>query len=209
MFERRATTLATVLVLVAALTTGCRGAGAPAATATATAGAGAAQPNADGTITDPDGFVRFPGEASRRDQTHYYLVEDLCGQFTKTFMEGLTRKTFVRVAKSDVAAATECDYYLTTKAQGGKDDYLMLNLGFLNVADQKTGLLALGRAVTNDPSIPMDNWIVRAEDGHLVSIYFLLGTDKFLILDRSSATLAEGDLLAFAVRLGEKMRDFR
>ncbi len=212
MFGKRQSTSAALLA-VAILAGACGGGAAPTPGSTGPAPVGTssatAQVNPNGTTVDPDGFVRFPGEASRPADGHYYLVEDLCGQFTKTFMEGLTGKTFVKVAPPDSTGAIECDYFFSTLEQGGAVAFLILNLSYLNVANQKTGLLALGRSPTTDPSIPMDNWVVRAEDGHLVSIYFLLGTDKFLILDRTAASATEAEMLAYAAKLGAKMKDFR
>jgi hypothetical protein len=168
------------------------------------------QTNPDGTTTDSDGFVRFPGEPTRPDQEHYYLVGDICGQFTQAFMEGLSGKKFKKIEPSAVSTVNGCAYYTATTADDGKDAYIMLVLDYLSVANQKAGQQALGRTVTANAGIPMDNFVATQEDGVINAIYFVLGTDKFLRLDRSSTSaLSDTDMLALAVKLGTKMKDFK
>jgi hypothetical protein len=163
-----------------------------------------------GTVTDADGFVRFPGEPTRPDQDHYYVVEDICGQFTQAFMEGLTGRTFKKIEPAAVSTVLGCAYYTATQAADGKDAYIMLVLDYLSVANQKAGQQTLGRTVTTNASIPMDNFVATQDNGVINAIYFVLGTDKFLRLDRSSTSvLSDTELLALAVKLGTKMKDFK
>jgi hypothetical protein len=177
--------------------------------ATSTAAA-TSQTNTDGTTTDSDGFVRFPGEPTRPDQDHYYVVEDICGQFTKPFMEGLTGKAIKKIEPAAVSTVHGCAYYTATTADDGKDAYVMLVLDYLSVANQKAGQQTLGRTVTTDASIPMDNFVATQDDGIVNAIYFVFGPEKFLRLDRSSTSaLSDADMLALAVKLGTKMKDFR
>jgi hypothetical protein len=168
------------------------------------------QTNPDGTVTDADGFVRFPGEPTRPDQAHYYVVEDICGQFTQGFMERLSGKTFKKVVPITSSTTYACDYYTATTAADGKDAYLLVVLNYLNVARQKAAQQTLGRTVTTNTSIPMDHWVATQENGVINAIYFVLGTDKFVRLDRSSASvLSDTELVALAVKLGTKMKDFK
>lgn len=177
--------------------------------ASATASATAVT-NPDGTVTDSDGFVRFPGEPTRPDQAHYYVVEDICGQFTKPFMERLAGRTFKKIEPFSSSATFGCSYYTATKAADGKDVYILLTLDYLNVVRQKAGQQVLGRTVTTNASIPMDNFVATQENGVINSIYFVLGTDKFLSLDRTSTSaLSDANMLALAVKLGTKMKDFK
>ena len=166
--------------------------------------------NADGTVTDGDGFVRFPGEPTRPDQEHYYVIEDICGQFTKTFVERLSGMTFKSVEPATSSTTYACTYYTATKAADGKDAFILLVLDYLNVERQKAGQQVLGRTVSTNASIPMDNFVAIQEDGAINRIYFVLGSDKFLSLDRSSTSvLSDTEMLALAVKLGTKMKDFK
>jgi hypothetical protein len=64
--------------------------------------------------------------------------------------------------------------------------------------------------VTTNASIPMDNFVATQENGVINSISFVLGTDKFLSLDRTSTSvISDADMLALAVKLGTKMKDFK
>ena len=166
--------------------------------------------NADGTVTDSDGFVRFPGEPTRPDQEHYYVVEDICGQFTKTFVEQLSGMTFKSVEPSTSSTTYACTYYTATTATDGTDAFILLALSYLNVEHQKAGQEILGRTVSTNASIPMENFVATQEDGVINRISFVLGPDKFLSLDRSSVSvLSDADTLALAVKLGTKMKDFK
>jgi len=166
--------------------------------------------NPDGTMTDSDGFVRFPGEPTRQDPGHYYLVEDICGQFTQPFMERLSGKTFKKVAPSGISGNSDCNYYVATRAADGRDDYILLVLNYLSVDNQKTGQKALGRAVASNPAIPMENFVATQANGVINAIYFVFGAQKFLRLDRTSTSvISDSEMLALAVKLGAKMQDFR
>lgn len=64
--------------------------------------------------------------------------------------------------------------------------------------------------MTTNASIPMDNFVATQENGVINSIFFVLGTDKFLSLDRTSTSvISDADMLALAVKLGTKMKDFK
>ena len=138
------------------------------------------------------------------------MVEDICGQFTQPFMEQLAGRTFKKIEPFSASATFGCSYYTATKAADGKDVYILLTLDYLNVVRQKAGQQVLGRTVTTNASIPMDNFVATQENGVINSIYFVLGTDKFLSLDRTSTSaLSDADMLALAVKLGTKMKDFK
>ncbi len=168
------------------------------------------QTNPDGSVMDADGFVRLPGEPTRPDQAHYYVVGEICDQFTQAFMEGLSGKKFKKIEPSAVSTVNGCVYYTATTADDGKDAYILLVLDFLSVANQKAGQQTLGRTVTTNASIPMDNFVATQENGVINDIYFVFGPEKFLRLGRTSTSaLSDVDMLALAVKLGSKMKDFR
>lgn len=179
------------------------------ATATSTASA-TSQTSPDGTTTDSDGFVRFPGEPTRPDQEHYYVAADICGQFTKPFMEGLTGRTFKKIVPMSSSTVYACDYYTAATAADVRDPYLLLVLTYMNSARVKANQATLGRTVTTNASIPMDNFVATQDNGVINAIYFVLGPERFLRLDRTSpSVISDVDMLALAVKLGTKMKDFK
>jgi hypothetical protein len=166
--------------------------------------------NVDGTVTDRDGFVRFPGEPTRPDQEHYYVDADICGQFTKAFMEGLTGIAFKKIVPMTSSTVYACDYYTPTTAADVRDPYLLLVLNYMNSARVKANQATLGRTVTTNAGIPMDNFVATQDNGVINAIYFVLGPERFLRLDRTSTSvISDADMLALAVKLGTKMKDFK
>lgn len=158
----------------------------------------------DGATEDSDGFVRYPGEPSREDKS-YYIIEEVCGQFTKKFIEGITGKTIVKTEPfTDNSTTYNCNYYTSDT------DYLSLHLTYLTVANQKTGHEALGRTVKFDERIPKENMVVIQEDGLINEIYLVLSPDKYLSIIRSSGkAMTEEEVMDFAIKLGEKIKDFK
>jgi hypothetical protein len=148
-------------------------------------------------------FVEYPGEPSRQDKS-YYIVEDICGQLTKEFIEGLLGKKISRTEPSKISSVYACSYYLNNK------EYVMLALDYLKVENQKIGQEAVGRKVEKNTKIPMDNFVVWQEDGAINNIYFILGPEKFLRLERSSkAALNNDEILDFSTKLGNELKNYK
>ena len=161
--------------------------------------------NPEGSTVDADGFVRLPGEPSRGEDT-YYVTGDVCEQFTVKYMEGLTGKKILRT--SEVTPGSEvCQYFISEQ---NKNMMFQIDVGYYNVADQKKGQEFLGRKVEKNSSIPMDNFVVYQENGLINKIYLILGPDKFVGIDRSAAdALTENETIDLAVKLGEKIKNFK
>ena len=157
---------------------------------------------------DADGFVRLPGEPSRGDSA-YYITGDVCGQFTKKFMAGLLGKAITE-AKPSYAELTNCQYSLGEPNQFGQAPNVLLSLSFLPIANQVKGQSAMKRTVAPDPSIPMDNYVVKQDNGLINEIYLVLGPNKFLSINRSSGNvLSEAEVLDLARKLAAKIKDYK
>jgi hypothetical protein len=149
-------------------------------------------------------FVEYPGEPSRQDKS-YYLVEDICGQFTQEFISHALGKTITRTQGPKVTGLYNCSYFWNDQ-----NDYVMLVLDYLKTANQKIGQEAMGRTVKTESSIPMNNYVVYQEDGLINSIYFILGDAKFISLQRSSATvLSNQELLDFAANIAQAIKNYK
>ncbi len=159
----------------------------------------------NGAVADKDGFVRMPGEPSRGGNT-YYVTGDVCEQFTIKYIEGLTGKNILRTS-SVTPGSSVCQYFISEQ---NKNMMFQIDVGFLNVADQKAGQEFLGRKVERDSQIPMDNFVVYQENGLINKIYLVLGTEKFVGIDRSAAdALTETEIMDLAIKLGNKLKDFK
>jgi len=148
-------------------------------------------------------FVQYPGEPSRDDKS-YYLVEDICGQFTGQFIENVLGKPIIKTEPSSVSGLYNCSYFLN------ESEYVMLVLEYLPIENQKKGHEVLGRTIKSDPQIPMENYLVWQEDGLLNTIYLVLGPNKFIGIERSSnLDFSAEELTQFAAKIGKEIKDYK
>ena len=68
----------------------------------------------------------------------------------------------------------------------------------------------MDRKTVEDPKIPMRNMVVYQEDGQINSIYLVLSDDKFISIQRSSATTFTSDeLINFASNIGQVIKNYK
>lgn len=148
-------------------------------------------------------FVEYPGEPSRQDKS-YYIVEDICGQFTKEFVQNALGKPVVKTEKPKMGTLSNCTYYVNDK------DYVMLVLDYLKFDNQKIGQEAMGRKTEISSKIPMRNMLVWQENGLLNSLYLVLGDNKFISIQRtSSLELSSDELISFAANLASQIKNYK
>lgn len=147
-------------------------------------------------------FVEYPGEPSRQDKS-YYIVEDICGQFTKEFVENMLGQKIVKIEPPKIASLNNCSYYLNDK------EYILFNLEYLKIENQKLFYQQTGDKVEKNPKIPMDN--VMITQGDVVSgIYFVLGPEKFISIKPSSKNTIENEkFIDFAAKIGEEIKNYK
>lgn len=159
--------------------------------------------------TDADGFVRFPGEPSRGDSA-YYLVEDVCGQFTEKFVAGITGKTVVKTKLAEYDPQYTCTYYTSFDEAKGYGPFFSIALTYLSAENQKKGHEVLGRTVKTDSKINIDHFISFQENGLINGIYLILGPNKFISLNRSSSgVMSEAEMMNFAIKIADKIKNFK
>jgi hypothetical protein len=148
-------------------------------------------------------FVEYPGEPSRQDKS-YYIVEDICGQFTKEFMENMYGAKLDKIEQPQVATINNCTYYFDDK------EYVMLNLEYLSAENQKKGNEAMDRKVETDPQIPMENMVTYQEDGAINVIYLILSPNKFISLRPSSkSAIAKDNFLQLAANIASAIKGYK
>jgi len=148
-------------------------------------------------------FVEYPGEPSRQDKS-YYIVEDICGQFTANFIGNSLGKNIIETVPSSASTVYACSYYTNDQ------DYVMLVLDYLTIANQKIGQESMGRSTVEDPKIPMRNMVVYQEDNLINSLYLVLGDNKFISIQRSSASAFTSDeLINFAANIGKEIKNYK
>ena len=150
-------------------------------------------------------FVEYPGEPSRQDKS-YYIVEDICGQFTKDFIQNALGKPIISLEPSKISGLNVCTYYL----DDSKKEYVMLALDYLKMDNQKIGQEAMGRKTEVSSKIPMRNMIAWQPDGFINDIYLVLGDEKFIRIERSSSSILTTDqLIGFAANIAKEISQYK
>jgi hypothetical protein len=149
-------------------------------------------------------FVEYPGEPSRQDKS-YYVVEDVCGQFTKEFIANALGKPIVKTVPPEHDSLFNCRYYLDDQ-----DNHVLLVFEYLKIATQEKGQKEMGRRVEVSDKIPMRNLVVWQPDGQLNTIYLVLGDDKFISIHRGSASpLTADELITFAGNIAQQIKAYK
>jgi len=153
-------------------------------------------------------FVQYPGEPSRQDK-HYYIVEDICGQFTREFVENMLGLSVLRAEPPKFSGVYNCRYYFSNEP-AGIGTYIMLSLDYLSVENQKKGHQLAGRTIKTDPRIKMEHFIVWQQDGLINEIYLVLSPQKFISINRSSGKVVNNEKdIEFAASLAKEIKDYK
>ncbi|MFH1244291.1 MAG: hypothetical protein V1487_01810 [bacterium] len=149
-------------------------------------------------------FVEYPGEPSRQDKS-YYVVEDICGQFTRQFVQNALGRPIVKTQPPEHESLFNCKYVLDDQ-----DNYVLLVFEYLGIDNQKKGQEMMGRTTEESGAIPMRNLVVKQENGTINTIYLVLGDMKFVSIDRSSGSgLTNEELLTFAGNVAREIKEYK
>ena len=145
-------------------------------------------------------FVEYPGEATREDK-NYYIVDDICGQFTKEFVG----KILTREIETTKAGERSCEYQW-----GEIGGSVSLILDYTKIESQKIVQEALKRKVIEEKNIPMRNMVVYQDNGLINTIYLILNEEKFISIERSNkAGLTSEDLLNLAKKIALEIKNYK
>lgn len=148
-------------------------------------------------------FIQYPGEPSRQDKS-YYIVEDICGQFTADFISRTLGKNIIKTQTPYNNGAYYCQYYLDNS------EVVLLALEYESVEGRKKIRETAGFKVVEDTKIPMKNEVLYKSDGQLSDIYLVLNDNKFISIAWSNKTgLSENDLITFAVNIAKNIKDYK
>lgn len=148
-------------------------------------------------------FVEYPGEPSRQDKS-YYIVEDICGQFSQPFMENMLGMKLAKIEAPQVATLNNCSYYFDEKR------YMMLNLEYLSVENQKNGNLAMDRKVEANNQITIENAVVYQEDDVINVIYLILNPNKFISMRPSAKdAITNEKFIALAANIAAAIKGYK
>ena len=151
-------------------------------------------------------FVQYPGEPTRQDKS-YYIVEDICGQFTKDFTQNALGMTIHKTEASTDYNDTYCKYYLSPGGTDGK--YVKLTLNYSSAASRKSALQNQGMRVDTDSRIAMQNF--EAWQGNVVKdVSLVLWNDKFISITQSSDDILVSDrMIQFGASLATGIKSYK
>ncbi|MFA6007407.1 MAG: hypothetical protein WC784_02045 [Candidatus Shapirobacteria bacterium] len=148
-------------------------------------------------------FVEYPGEPSRQDKS-YYIVEDICGQFTPELIGNALGKTIIKIEDSQLNDVYACSYYWDEK------DYVMLVMDYLKIENQKKYWESVDNTVKEESTIPMRNLVVWKDEKTISALYWVLNDNKFISLERSSVkALSSEEILDFASKIGHAIKNYK
>lgn len=145
-------------------------------------------------------FVEFPGEPTREDKS-YYIVDDICGQFTKEFMGKMLNREIKAIKEGEGS----CEYQW-----GEIGGSISLILDYTKIESQKKAQEALKRKVVEEKSIPMRNTVIYQDNGLINTIYLILDEEKFISIERSNnAGLNTEDLINLAKNIALEIKNYK
>jgi hypothetical protein len=182
------------IIITALLLTGCT----PTTTTTSSTGdTNTVETLADGETKLPSGFVQYPGEPTRED-THYYIVEDICGQFTTDFVSNMLGREIIRTEGPPMYS---CSYYFTN---GGNEEFVMIVLDYSAIGNPTT----YDEGAHSLDSIPMANYVISDDSGEISTIYLVLSENKYITIVRNG-NLSSEEFLSFGRNIASEIKDYR
>jgi hypothetical protein len=118
----------------------------------------------------------------------------VCDEVPKSVVEASIGKPIEEVEDKSVQDSTGCTYY-TNK---DKTEHILIQVSYLSAENQKKGHEALGRTITTNSEIPIENFIALQEDGQINAIYLAMAPNKFVRIDRTANAASEDQLIILA-----------
>jgi hypothetical protein len=121
----------------------------------------------------------------------------VCEEVPKNIIESVIGKIVNETEDKSSSTGTGCSYY-TNKA---KLEHVLVQVSYLSVDNQKKGQEALGRTITTNNAIPMENFIALQENSQINAIYLIMTPGKYVRIDRTSNTADNEQLISLAKQI--------
>jgi hypothetical protein len=130
------------------------------------------------------------------------LGSDICIEFPKEWVASVIGKNIIKTDSFNMGGSSNCQYFVDDT------NAAFIKLENLSVEKQKTGQKALGRTITTDPRIKMENVIALQENGLINVIYLVLAPSSYVAIDRTSAKVFDNEgEIAFAIKVAQRIQD--
>jgi hypothetical protein len=128
----------------------------------------------------------------------------VCDEMTKEQVASVIGKSIVKTQDYSNSGSTGCEYFF------GDNSFVIIDVGFSDMANQKQGLEALGRTIKTDSRIKLENMLVYSEKG-LIDVYMNIAPgQKYVRVGLSSiSVVGEETLIKLASATEAKIRSYR
>ena len=129
---------------------------------------------------------------------------DVCNEMTGNEVASVIGKPILRTGDYSNSGSTGCEYFVT------ETGFVIVDVGYSDMAKQKTGLEFLERIIKTDDRIKLENMLAYSEKG-LIDIYMnVLAGKKFVRVGRSSTSVVDEEtLIKLAMATETKIRSFK
>lgn len=153
-------------------------------------------------------FVEYPGEPTR-ENNYYFIVEDICGQFTETFIENMLGRDIISIEEPSITSLYNCEYTTSEDPKPIGTNFLIA-LEYMDIENQKKGQELIGREVKSIDSIDMKNYVVYDGD-EINTIYLGLSANKFISINPNSENTftSNEEFIEFVTNLSEEIKNYK
>ena len=134
----------------------------------------------------------------------YSFGVDVCNEMTSGEVADVIQKTIQKTEDYSNSDSTGCKYFVSNTS------FVIIDVGYGDMATQRTGLLALDRTIKSDNRITLENMLAYSESG-LVDVYMDVAPgQKYVRVGRSSVSAVDEEtLIKLAIATEAKIRSFR
>lgn len=147
-------------------------------------------------------FVEYPDEITREDDK-YYIVEDICGQFTQQFIENMSSLQVKVTEPTNDETQNICKYSISDK------ENMIISLVYKTAEEVKKSEVDAGNRVETIAQIPMSNYIVRNPDGIIISSNLVLSEAKILTIKLIGEQYNNDKKLELATNIAKEINNYR
>jgi hypothetical protein len=158
--------------------------------------------NTGGTSNNSTSGSTSGGDFQRTGEKSFGL--DVCNEMTKAEVANSIGKPVVRTDDYSNGGSTGCEYFIS----GGS--FVIIDVGFGDMANQKKGLAVLDRTFKTDSRIKLENFLAYTEVG-LNDVYMNVAPgQKYVRVGRSSVSaVSEETLIKLAIATEAKIRSYK
>jgi hypothetical protein len=127
---------------------------------------------------------------------------DICTEFPKSWVTSVINKKIIKTESNNSAITNTCQYYVD------ENNFVTLRLNNLSFENQKKGQQTLGRTITTNEKIVLNNFIATQDDGLINNIVLEINPNLILAVDRSSTKAAsETEIVDFAINVAQRIKN--